>query len=128
MRISDWSSDVCSSDLPLLGQRPGVPPRAGRMTPGPEAQHLPDRSLAATSADGSCSCVPPLVKPANRRTDLRTLPGEEVEPWVGPTPPLRLSRAKPRGRWEHHVSPPSAPPLKRLSPPGGTALPAPDWL
>src|SRR3546814_2198062 len=28
MRISDWSSDVCSSDLPD-GQQPGAPPAVG---------------------------------------------------------------------------------------------------
>src|SRR3546814_9766505 len=27
MRISDWSSDVCSSDLPILGQIPPALPR-----------------------------------------------------------------------------------------------------
>src|SRR3546814_5478217 len=30
MRISDWSSDVCSSDLPVLPRLPGSQPRAGR--------------------------------------------------------------------------------------------------
>src|SRR3546814_15348153 len=75
------------------------------MTPGPEAQHLPDRSLAATSADGSCSCVPPLVKPADRLTDLRTMIGEEVEPVVSLTHLLRLCRDEHRVLWEHHADP-----------------------
>src|SRR3546814_4593209 len=28
MRISDWSSDVCSSDLPVLAEQPSLTPRA----------------------------------------------------------------------------------------------------
>src|SRR3546814_15717296 len=27
MRISDWSSDVCSSDLPVLAEQPSLTPR-----------------------------------------------------------------------------------------------------
>src|SRR3546814_6985455 len=55
MRISDWSSDVCSSDLyqPQLPLREGLPrrlrllpywdhPRRGRLTEA-EFLHLPDR-------------------------------------------------------------------------------------
>src|SRR3546814_9187879 len=36
MRISDWSSDVCSSDLPLAGEQslPGGRPCAGGANPG----------------------------------------------------------------------------------------------
>src|SRR3546814_11269905 len=128
MRISDWSSDVCSSDLPLLGQRPGVPPRAGRMTPGPEAQHLPDRSLAATSADGSCSCVPPLVKPADRLTDLRTMIGEEVEPVVSLPHLLRLCRDEHRVLWEHHADPRCRTLVKALGDQVGAALPEPGLM
>src|SRR3546814_16701709 len=30
MRISDWSSDVCSSDLPEFSALPGFPPRGDR--------------------------------------------------------------------------------------------------
>src|SRR3546814_20757086 len=82
----------------LLAQRKGDPQRADRMTPDQEVQHLPDRSLAATSADGSCSCVPPLVKQADRLTDLRTMIGGEVEPVVSLTH-LQIGRAS----WRENV-------------------------
>src|SRR3546814_2975373 len=42
MRMSDWSSDVCSSDLAGAADReavPGLPRRAGRCVRGPRAGH-----------------------------------------------------------------------------------------
>ena len=98
------------------------------MTPDPEVQHLPDRSLAATSADGSCSCVPPLVKPADRLTDLRTMIGEEVEPVVSLTHLLRLCRDEHRVLWEHHADPRCRTRVKALVDQVGEALPEPGLM
>src|SRR3546814_3806469 len=79
MRISDWSSDVCSSDLGIRMQtRPGPEPRKS-----PQAGHPADnpgrRSLAQSSPIPS-SPIP--VKPL-----LRTLAGQPST-----RPPLWLMR------------------------------------
>src|SRR3546814_6035091 len=47
MRISDWSSDVCSSDLPRRRPRPG---RAARRATSPRALSLRDRSFGGLLA------------------------------------------------------------------------------
>src|SRR3546814_13397022 len=38
MRISDWSSDVCSSDLPMKRSWPTLKPRPGRTAASPAGQ------------------------------------------------------------------------------------------
>src|SRR3546814_9805862 len=79
MRISDWSSDVCSSDLPVHGpvhgcgarlrDDPGAAGRGGRLPrarPGnvaavPGAQPVPfngEGAAAAGSVDGTGEAVP----------------------------------------------------------------------
>src|SRR3546814_1262312 len=50
MRISDWSSDVCSSDLPGRA-RPGA-------VRGQRGQRIPRRTLSASAADAGGPAVP----------------------------------------------------------------------
>src|SRR3546814_6923333 len=45
MRISDWSSDVCSSDLPLAGVRTGEPAQLGEFKRGQIDLQLGDLAL-----------------------------------------------------------------------------------
>src|SRR3546814_18789781 len=50
MRISDWSSDVCSSDLSAQGHHPSPSPACGRRW-----REAPDEGASAASC--SCSCI-----------------------------------------------------------------------
>src|SRR3546814_10436411 len=50
MLISDWSSDVCSSDLPLLQARAGTRNRATHCRRSQSAQPLDDRHIRHTAA------------------------------------------------------------------------------
>src|SRR3546814_9105252 len=53
MRISDWSSDVCSSDLPCSSGTPVAGPRGGR-TPGVRpGGGVPRRGRAGRRRDGA---------------------------------------------------------------------------
>src|SRR3546814_12280507 len=104
MRISDWSSDVCSSDLDLCAQvrqekdrdqeeieevpRPGHPDKApapappGRnLTRGPEAQQVLDREEGEQNA----------VQEAKGRRHLL----------VSPAALLSLQHGNPRARQDH---------------------------
>src|SRR3546814_1381637 len=51
MRISDWSSDVCSSDLPRIRQRDAHPRLAGREQEAAHRRGLADADGAHTRAD-----------------------------------------------------------------------------
>src|SRR3546814_5311643 len=59
MRISDWSSDVCSSDLGGPGARNGAGPeqrqRAGD-SPGDQRRGLPGELIAHAAEIGRASC------------------------------------------------------------------------
>src|SRR3546814_1641984 len=51
MRISDWSSDVCSSDLHLLGKVDGrAPPGDRDLAPGPVGIHGDEQIDGAVAA------------------------------------------------------------------------------
>src|SRR3546814_7970257 len=76
MRISDWSSDVCSSDLPILIFDPETLPRRSRDDPGEAAVRIARRMteiLSARTGDGHVL-----------RVDLRLRPHPEVTPIVLP--------------------------------------------
>src|SRR3546814_6460362 len=76
MRISDWSSDVCSSDLPILIFDPETLPRCSRDDPGEAAVRIARRMteiLSARTGDGHVL-----------RVDLRLRPHPEVTPIVLP--------------------------------------------
>src|SRR3546814_15281030 len=88
MRISDWSSDVCSSDLIEEVPRPGHPDKApapappGRnLTRGPEAQQVLDREEGEQNA----------VQEAKGRRHLL----------VSPEALLSLQHGNPRARQDH---------------------------
>src|SRR3546814_5485278 len=83
MRISDWSSDVCSSDLrqPAAHSRFGACPRRTGMGYGP---HRPGASKGQTN--GRCA-----IGPGNRRLDR----GQSGEP---------RTRAEVSSRSEEHTS------------------------
>src|SRR3546814_3513492 len=53
MRISDWSSDVCSSDLRRLGSLVASPARKGRLAPrlGRRSHHPPSPAISADAAN-----------------------------------------------------------------------------
>src|SRR3546814_10615660 len=93
MRISDWSSDVCSSDLGRSGRRrptaaPRRPPARGEVAPG---------LVGAASAAGSSSL------PCEGRGGLgRGAFGHRRKPWT-PPPNLPLP-SQGEGRSEEHTS------------------------
>src|SRR3546814_12406880 len=58
MRISDWSSDVCSSDLMQQASRRGVPPEPPPATPTPTRSE--DQRPVATSAPAAAPASPEL--------------------------------------------------------------------
>src|SRR3546814_4428629 len=81
MRISDWSSDVCSSDLPRVSSRQAfsrsrekVP--GGRMRGASEAKHAFDLALPEKRKSSSLRSRP---HPALRATFSR-FAGEGLEP------------------------------------------------
>src|SRR3546814_7576342 len=57
MRISDWSSDVCSSDLPGRQDRRGAGQQIGGAAPAEQAAHA---AAAATTADAEAAALAPL--------------------------------------------------------------------
>src|SRR3546814_12158950 len=78
MRISDWSSDVCSSDLPrrrgrrrqLIAFRPVRLARTGRPT---AAGHSPPSAFGAPASPPPKQVGPPAVDPAPPLLLARTL-------------------------------------------------------
>src|SRR3546814_2744455 len=121
MRISDWSSDVCSSDLRLRGSR------AVRGDMGPSGLQRPPR-LAGRSADGGYprllrNHAPPCGRGADvgraisvradagrRRASLSPRPRARAcvdgdrDPRLGPRALRALSRQAHRDRSEEHTS------------------------
>src|SRR3546814_19964736 len=93
MRISDWSSDVCSSDLALVAFR-GVgrqPPRAAALAdrvPGPHRVRLhvgrelrPHRDAAVLRGDGDPVLVGDAMPGAGARVKLQVVePGDMTHP------------------------------------------------
>src|SRR3546814_12494441 len=96
MRISDWSSDVCSSDLFLSPARPQhliaePPPRArhahGLYIIGPSSHEYAtqNRLLAPDRAQGRCRPPEPQGRPCRSRPAGPHLPGD---------PPTRRSEER----------------------------------
>src|SRR3546814_5138273 len=73
MRISDWSSDVCSSDLQASAP-------ATRPSPQPRVRRLPIRKASPPSASHSTHAM---VSPA--RSETATAKGTEVQKTSGGT-------------------------------------------
>src|SRR3546814_2033002 len=82
MRISDWSSDVCSSDLTVLRHAQGErdwspkrapPPRARPSRPPPRRRNSPGRAtVRATARRPSRSAESPAARRRPRRTRPRS--------------------------------------------------------
>src|SRR3546814_1157302 len=88
MRISDWSSDVCSSDLPQYRRkRRSAPHETHRGQPPRRAS---TSRVTGRRADGSTSRVTRLRRDRGRRTKWR-------EARAAATPPADL--AAPQDRW-----------------------------
>src|SRR3546814_6077326 len=78
MRISDWSSDVCSSDLPVQGRRPAATEWPAVSVARP-ATDRPGRARAAppTSDPGSSAsrgCRAAYCRRLSRQRDLSAMP------------------------------------------------------
>src|SRR3546814_6803450 len=69
MRISDWSSDVCSSDLIGVAQRRGADQRLHH-----RPVYDPDASRLAASGDGRAFDVEPLVEIEEAADEIPDLP------------------------------------------------------
>src|SRR3546814_7230292 len=118
MRISDWSSDVCSSDLHVAGRkfrrnRPGgLPtrlPRAGQQLGGNAKRHSrgattvrrrksrkPDRTSYGQRRFCLHAARAPRLLPADRqRPDRTTQCRNRLDPLHGAQPRLRLQRCLP---------------------------------
>src|SRR3546814_10415447 len=102
MRISDWSSDVCSSDLPAID----------RLVPALKGVTLGDGALSSWHGGGPCDTG--RIERAITATGVLARPLKHGSEWgfqrltggktvvvcdVGPPPPARLSR-----RSEEHTS------------------------
>src|SRR3546814_6334605 len=108
MRISDWSSDVCSSDLRDEPFKQGKPndildrgaagPRPRRLSRRRKNESAPRRRRADAAATGR---VRQLSLPAVRAQGLSDRQGEAIS---GADLPPRLGRARRRCRSEEHTS------------------------
>src|SRR3546814_10012211 len=76
MRISDWSSDVCSSDLAWLQSVPKI--GAAALAPQPPATQQPDQLADHAGNQQSLPAAAATAAPAQRRVPI----GAGVEPPV----------------------------------------------
>src|SRR3546814_3871528 len=91
MRISDWSSDVCSSDLRLLSE---TWPADGPPTPdAPAARPGAPRPATTTTADRATAAGAP-----------RDLQGPSREPGARRQPRRRCASLRAQPRSEEHTS------------------------
>src|SRR3546814_1858811 len=74
MRISDWSSDVCSSDLPQ-GQRPGAYARYHMPKWTPDCGWRVDKAVVFAHALQESNFRASVVSPAGARGLMQVLPG-----------------------------------------------------
>src|SRR3546814_13643132 len=86
MRISDWSSDVCSSDLGS-----GSASRAAEQ---------PHQRVARSNAAGARAGVPP----AARAIDLPRRDSSEPDPWSLATPDRAIAVPDPDGRADERLA------------------------
>src|SRR3546814_18289783 len=119
MRISDWSSDVCSSDLVLLGRRHGLEYAA---LAGPQqraaARHpdLPGRSLVGEG--------PPALRPAGGGEPAKRYPvlqphARRHQPGAADAEDASGAAASPARGHGSGEGPPRAPAAARTNPPTG---------
>src|SRR3546814_19862908 len=111
MRISDWSSDVCSSDLPrrrgrrrqLIAFRPVRLARTGRPT---AAGHSPPSAFGAPASPPPKQVGPPAVDPAPPLLLARTLAATTS----GACPRSVFSACPPTSTAASNAAPPPVPP------------------
>src|SRR3546814_14354088 len=76
LRISDWSSDVCSSDLRCSIVIPPIPPTKSPATSAPRPR-TPSAAAAALPSRSHSRSAPPLpphpARVASRRTDRKSV-------------------------------------------------------
>src|SRR3546814_2274916 len=89
MRISDWSSDVCSSDLPRACQKSKPESCQPARDRGPVRGHR-----RAVRSGAECCALPAIVTHCEARIAMSRL-----APFVGPA-----NRPGPEGRSEEHTS------------------------
>src|SRR3546814_9266811 len=114
MRISDWSSDVCSSDLPADARAaPGRTRHLSGADRGAYGQAKPDRArpdvrerLQGDAGDRAHDLAAPrFLRTRLWRASLGDVAGERLCPPVGRQRHRRLERAAPaRRRSEEHTS------------------------
>src|SRR3546814_2679115 len=100
MRISDWSSDVCSSDLVLIGERSIKPfPVLGRYERGNLLQHL---ILERATGRGDKRCERLFLR---RRNTVRDEPAKKTvnHPGRGQAQLAKLGDSQ-RGRSPNHLT------------------------
>src|SRR3546814_14985908 len=106
MRISDWSSDVCSSDLPYKGAGDAMNDLlAGRV-------HIYMNNIPSFIAHVGTGAVRPLALAAKKRSELLPdvpttgeagLEGMEMGSWYGLVAPDEIGRASGRARVGQYV-------------------------
>src|SRR3546814_18249945 len=77
MRISDWSSDVCSSDLLTLTRRPVDRGRRLREPARPCVGHV--ETILQPHAELAGDIAARFIREAHARGELRRLPANEVD-------------------------------------------------
>src|SRR3546814_10733043 len=79
MRISDWSSDVCSSDLVLPHHDRSAPPTAGPTPP----RHRVDRGPRCLTAAAPTACPAHTARSTARRAEWQPRSSEPPAPSAG---------------------------------------------
>src|SRR3546814_12374286 len=77
MRISDWSSDVCSSDLEMLQPQNGVEQDEATGVEGKHRKDLGETVLAPSGIDAGCAVDSP-PGPAEGGMEESPLAGEDA--------------------------------------------------
>src|SRR3546814_20726553 len=92
MRISDWSSDVCSSDLPRLARQPGQGPTFSREPDIHNGMNAPKTSgatptgskIAGQNAGSIPAHASPMIPSAPGQADLGAPPPAIRPEWAPP--------------------------------------------
>src|SRR3546814_978720 len=106
MRISDWSSDVCSSDLDILA-RPGQPKldvnvNVGVTRPGEDVYEVALKINVTAKVESATSFAVELLY--NGLFGLRNVPEEALQPFLLVEAPRILFPFARRVRSEEHTS------------------------
>src|SRR3546814_16548582 len=115
MRISDWSSDVCSSDLGQVGIAGAQPWRDTTIAPHalPQVQHVASGSPRSQPRTNPAMTAPPAPSPLHTPISKLSPPPPSPRPsWHGPAnaeqpsdPPLPPPLPSPTPTASHHPEP-----------------------